>query len=114
MKTSSRKAKGRRLQQFLTQTFLKYDPEGGYKSTTMGESGTDVYDPLSRLPFTYVEAKNWESWPNLSEVVSMMEKKTKEGWACVFSRNHCRKPTVIIDFDTFETLLSAWFKKGLS
>ncbi len=69
MRTSSAKAKGRRLQQkvrdLILETFSELE-EDDVRSTSMGASGEDVLlSPLARKKFPFsVECKNVEAFGN--------------------------------------------------
>ena len=112
MTVKSRKAKGRRFQQIVRDKFLSLDPGGLYESTVMGEPGSDIKDPLTRLPWDYTECKNHESWPSLDDVADMMHRKKHDGtWVAIYGRNHCREPLVVLPFSTLGLMLVAWFKE---
>lgn len=115
MKTSSAKAKGRRLQQetaqriqehIESQTGLKLE-EGDVSCTIMGESGVDIkLSPLARKHFPYdVECKNVEKL-NIWSALAQAEANTKEGRKpmLVFKRNRSSVYVVVRADDFFQKL----------
>lgn len=93
MKTSSAKAKGKRLQNkvrdLILERFSQLEPDD-VRSTGMGQSGTDIQlSPLARKLFPYsIECKNQEKiniWASWRQAVA----NTKEGTRplLVFTRN---------------------------
>ena len=92
MKTSSAKAKGRRLQQkvrdLLLETFTELEPDD-IRSTSMGVSGEDLQlSPAARklIPFA-IECKNQEQlniWKSMEQAESNCEGLTP---LLVFKRN---------------------------
>ena len=112
MKSSSAKAKGRRLQdrvvRMLYDRFRSFQP-GDVKPAIMGESGVDVHlSPAARAAFPFaIETKNTERL-NVWEAIKQAEANAaKVGMnpLVVFSRN--RSGTyAVIEFDTLLTLLS--------
>lgn len=108
----SRKAKGRMYQQEIAK-FLTECGFQGLKSTIMGEAGTDIQDPFGLLPWNYTECKRYEKSPSLSEIVSVMEKKTHGGLWCFFSRQS-RKPTLaVVPLEVLQRMLSLFVRKGV-
>ena len=82
MRPRSAKAKGKRLQNKVTQLLQeKYSSvleDGDFKSTTMGEHGMDIQlSPAARKKFPFaVECKNQESlnvWKSLEQAESNCE-----------------------------------------
>ncbi len=109
MKTSSAKAKGRRLQQevraLLVEAFHQLLPDD-IRSTGMGQSGEDIQlSPLARqhIPFSF-ECKNQEKL-NIWQAISQAEDNAG-GYdpAVVFKRNRT-KTYVAIPLDTFVDLI---------
>lgn len=109
MKTSSAKAKGRRLQQkvasLLVESFKELQPDD-IRSTGMGQSGEDIQlSPLARtkIPFSF-ECKNQERL-NIWSAIEQAETNTSgHDPAIVFTRN--RTGTyVAIPLDTFVDLI---------
>lgn len=108
MTSRGRKAKGRVYQQEIV-TFLTNLGFSGLKSTTMGETGTDIQDPFSILPWNYTECKRHEKSPILADIVEMMEKKTgSNGWWCFFTRQSRKQSTVVMSMETLRHLLEAY------
>ena len=109
MKTSSAKAKGRRLQQevraLLVEAFHQLLPDD-IRSTAMGQSGEDLQmSPLARqhIPFSF-ECKNQEKL-NIWSAIKQAE-ANDQGYdpAVVFKRNRA-KTYVAIPFDAFVDLI---------
>lgn len=111
MKTSSAKAKGRRLQQYVRDLILQAFPvleDDDVRSTSMGASGEDLLlSPAARKLFPFsVECKNQEKisiWDSLAQC----EMNAKEGVSplLVFKRNHS-KTYACIELDTLIKLLT--------
>ena len=78
IKTSSAKAKGRRLQNFIRDLILEKFPwlgEGDVESTSMGSSGVDIpLSPLGRrtIPIS-IEAKKTKKHPAVAEMKQASE-----------------------------------------
>ena len=109
MKTSSAKAKGRRLQQevraLLVEAFHQLLPDD-IRSTAMGQSGEDLQmSPLARqhIPFSF-ECKNQEKL-NIWSAIKQAE-ANDQGYdpAVVFKRNRT-KTYVAIPFESFIELI---------
>ena len=105
MKPSSRKGKGRRLQNFLKEKLYNYFPtlrEGDVKTAVMGESGEDIIlSPAARdlIPFSF-ECKNQERlniWESLSQSEQNCDKYTP---AVVFKRNRS-KTYIALELEEF-------------
>lgn len=112
----SAKSKGRRLQHWICKqiselTGYEWGSSGEDKpieSRPMGQSGSDVRmeSQVRKLfPFS-VEAKNQEKW-NIPQWVEQAKENTIEGtdWILVVSRNHYKKPILIIDAEVFFSIL---------
>jgi len=101
MKTSSCKAKARRLQDFVVESIYKTFNqlrEGDVKPAIMGESGKDIkFSPAAEdiIPFD-IECKNQEKI-SIWEAIKQSEENTKEGRISllVFSRNRSKTYAVI-------------------
>ena len=110
MKTSSAKAKGRRLQQFVRDAIrVKYQlPESDVVSTPMSVPGLDIQlSAHARTVFNYgCECKNCESLSiyKVMEQCEMNAKKHHLKPLAVFSRNNTPKYAVI-RFEEFMRLL---------
>lgn len=112
MKTSSKKAKGRRLQQEVCEEFsritgLSWGEDQPIESRGMGQHGVDIRldkEALKLLPYS-TECKNQEKW-SVHEWIKQAKENQKEGtdWLLVCSRNRA-KPVVILDFYVFTALL---------
>ncbi len=109
MKTSSAKAKGRRLQQkvasLLVESFDELQPDD-IRSTGMGQSGEDIQlSPLARtkIPFSF-ECKNQERL-NIWSAIEQAESNASEyAPAIVFKRNRT-KTYVAIQIEDFINLI---------
>ncbi len=109
MKTSSKKGKGRRLQNFvrdrLLLSFPTLEPDD-VKAAIMGESGEDIkLSPAARkkIPYSF-ECKNQE---RLSIWESLKQAETNCNDRCpvlIFKRNHS-KTYAVIDIDKFMDLI---------
>ena len=110
---SSRKAKGRRLQQWVAQkiseiTGIKYGKDEMIASREMGQNGVDirlVEKAKILFPFS-VECKNTEKlnvWKAIDQARDNQMENTD--WLVVAKRNR-EKPIVIIDAERFFSLLS--------
>jgi len=108
MKTSSCKAKGRRLQKIVAESVstLLNIPCGKdelIQSREMGQSGVDVKligEALKRFPFS-IECKNQEKW-NIPAWIEQAKENTKEGtdWLLFVTKNYY-DPVVILDMNIF-------------
>ena len=109
MKTSSAKAKGRKLQQFIRDEILVYYPEltpDDVRSTSMGNGGEDVQlSPKARAVFPFsVEAKS------LARIACFRYYEqacanAKKGEPIVVMKENGSKPLVLMDFRAFMNLL---------
>lgn len=107
MKTSSAKAKGRRLQQQVVKDLQKHLNlgEADIKSTPMGTQGVDVWlssEAQKKFPFA-LECKNTERlniWAVLEQATANAG-DNKE--MIVFSKNRSPK-YVVLDWETFLTI----------
>ena len=109
MKTSSKKGKGRRLQNFVRDrllfSFPTLEPDD-VKAAIMGESGEDIkLSPAARkkIPYSF-ECKNQE---RLSIWESLKQAETNCNDRCpvlIFKRNHS-KTYAVIDIDKFMELI---------
>ena len=109
MKTSSAKAKGRRLQQWLRDEllglFTNLEPDD-VKSTGMGQGGEDVQlSPAARklIPLRF-ECKNVEKLNVWAAYEQACAHTGKGEPALIMKRNH-KSPLVVVD--------AAWFLKRL-
>lgn len=111
MKTSSAKAKGRRLQQAVVEDLRRLfnvdeglDQYDGYiQCTNMGASGVDVKlapNILEKFPFS-IECKNVEKW-SIPQWWKQAEANVKEGTSpmLIISKNR-HKTLVILEWDVF-------------
>ena len=112
MRTSSAKAKGRRLQQWIAEkisnlTGFQYGADCPIESRAMGQSGCDVRlerQVLDKFPFS-VEAKNVEKvslWASIDQAKANQIDGTD--WLLIIKRNH-RNPVAVMDCEAFFELL---------
>ena len=104
MKTSSAKAKGRKLQQWFAKTLVKYlnlDPED-LESRPMGSQGEDIImGKESRTKFPYsIECKNVERL-NVWDAYSQAEANCKTYEPLVVIKRNRSKPLVVVDAEHF-------------
>lgn len=111
MRSSSCKAKGRRLQTFIVEELYEAFPslrEGDLKSTSSGANGEDVQlSPAARalIPYSF-EAKNQERmniWAALEQSSSNSGQRTP---VVVIKKNHTA-PHAVIPWKLFLSLISA-------
>lgn len=110
MRPSSAKAKGRRLQQWVRDTLLKFAPSlqpDDIRSTSMGAGGEDLLlSPAARAVYPFsIECKNQEAlniWSALEQAEGNSEIFDYPGRVpvVVFKRNKS-KTYVALDFETF-------------
>lgn len=118
IKVSSRKGKGRSLQQFvctqisemLNIPYVQSDDESLIRSREMGQAGTDVVlrgEAQQRFPFN-VECKNTESL-NITSVVQQAEANRKDpyNWLIVHKRKILPDPVVIMSWPAFVALFKS-------
>lgn len=117
MKTSSCKAKGRRLQQFVAERISKllnlpWGPDELIRSREMGQSGTDISligEARDNFPYS-IETKNQENWSVHAWIKQAKANCTKDtDWLLVAKRNR-NAPVVMIDFDVFFNLYNELYK----
>jgi len=115
MKTSSCKAKGRKLQIFVCERIAKifdiiFDNQNEQceiHSREMGQKGTDIIlrgEVYEKFHFD-IECKNTEKL-NLYDTIEQAKSNTKEGrnWLIVHKKNKSH-PIVIMDWEAFENLI---------
>ena len=109
MKTASKKAKGRKLQNDVRDCLLQTFPEleqDDIRTAVMGESGEDIkLSPAAQrlIPYSF-ECKNQERlniWSSLSQAEENSNDRTP---VLVFKRNRS-KTYVAIDVDSFLNLI---------
>ena len=104
MKTSSAKAKGRRLQQWMRTTLIeKLDiHEEDIESRPMGSGGEDLIMARAareKFPFS-IECKNQESG-NVWKAMEQAEANAKTYTPIVVMKKNNEKPLVVIDAEVF-------------
>ena len=109
MKTSSKKGKGRRLQNFVSDRLLNSFPTlepDDVKAAIMGESGEDIkLSPAAKrkIPYSF-ECKNQERlsiWDSLKQAEENCEERTP---VLIFKRNRS-KTYAVIEIDSFLKLI---------
>ena len=100
MKTSSAKAKGRKLQQWVRDKLIyhfEFD-EDDIKSTSMGAGGEDVQmSPEARQYFRYsIECKNTER-VNVWKSYEQAESNAKNGEPLLIIKRNGHKPLAVLD-----------------
>lgn len=106
MKTSSGKAKGRLLQQFVRDLILKYNPSlepDDVKSTSMGAQGEDVQlSPAARkLVPVSIECKSYAAMAFYKWYDQAVSNNIKGCEPLVVAKANRRKPVVIVDAEWF-------------
>ena len=109
MKTSSKKGKGRRLQNYLKDKLYSFFPSlrnGDIKSAVMGESGEDIkLSPAAKdlIPYSF-ECKNQERlniWESLNQAEGNADERIP---VLVFKRNRT-KTYATIELEAFLKLI---------
>jgi len=109
MNTASRKAKGRRLQQYVRDKLLEYFPnltERDVKSTPMGVSGEDIWlseSANSIFPYS-IECKNHERINIWDAIKKTEQTNRREKGVLVFKRNKS-KVYCVLEFEEFLRLV---------
>ena len=111
MKTSSAKAKGRRLQQWFRDLLiekLNIHPED-IESRSMGAGGEDlIMARAARLKFPYsIEAKNVEKL-NVWEAYKQAQENSKDHEPIVVMKKNNHKPLVVVDAEHFVKIYKDW------
>ena len=111
MKTSSAKAKGRRLQQWFRDLLiekLNIHPED-IESRSMGAGGEDLIMAIAaRLKFPYsIEAKNVEKL-NVWEAYKQAKENSKDHEPIVVMKKNNHKPLVVVDAEHFVKIYKDW------
>ena len=105
MKTSSCKAKGRNLQNYVVNTLLISYPElesDDIKPAIMGESGEDIkLSPAAKkiIPYSF-ECKNVEKI-NIWSAIAQAESNCKDRTPVVIFKRNRSKIYAVIEFDKF-------------
>ena len=106
MKTSSAKAKGRKLQQLVRDMILKYSPSlelDDVKSTSMGAGGEDIQlSPAARRQYPVsIECKSRASYAFYKDYDQAVVNCPKGCEPMLVCRANHRKAVVIIDAEWF-------------
>ena len=109
IKTSSAKAKGRKLQQWVRDKILEYNPhlaEDDVKSTAMGQGGEDVQlSPAARkTPPISIECKARARFVGYSFFDQAVSNSYKNHPIVVVKADR-KKPLVMVDADYFFSVL---------
>lgn len=115
MRTSSAKAKGRRLQQWIRDKLLEMAPHlepDDVRSTSMGCGGTDIQlSPKARQTYPYdIECKNQEKL-NIWDALKQAESNARDIALVVFKRNRS-ETYVALKFEDFLKLTGRNRLKG--
>ena len=111
MKTRSKKAKGRRFQNWVRDELLKRFPkltDNDVVCAIMGERGGDIKlsDKAKKsIPFA-IECKNQEAFKKIYKDYSQAEYNSKKEEPIVFIKMNQQKPLVVLD--------ATYFLNGLS
>jgi hypothetical protein len=116
MRTSSCKAKGRRLQQEVRDSLLsvsKLHPDD-IRSTPMGSSGEDIMlSPAARAKFPWsIECKNVEKLSIWSAIEQARANAKQNVPVVVFTKNH-EEPQVAIPFEYFIRLYEFYLEHNI-
>ena len=106
MRTRSKKAKGRRLQNWVRDELLKRFPslnENDVVCAIMGEKGVDIKlsDKAKKsIPFA-IECKNQEKFKGIYKIFNQARSHNEEYEPLVFIKMNGKKPLVILDAESF-------------
>lgn len=109
MKTSSRKAKGRSLQDWVKRNLIKYldlNPSTVH-TAIMGQSGADVWLETSvknKFPFS-IECKNTERFKTIYDIIDQARTHS-DLTPLAFIKMNRKKPLVILDAEHFIRLVA--------
>ena len=109
MKTSSKKGKGRRLQNYVRNTLLeafKSLEEDDVKAAIMGESGEDIkLSPAAKRKIRYsFECKNVERL-NIWQAIEQAETNCEDRTPVVVIKRNRTNPYVVLDLNKFIKLI---------
>ena len=107
-KISSRKAKGRLLQNLIAKKIselldIPYGKDKDIQGREMGQSGTDIklYGKALELFRFSIECKNCEAWSVPAWIKQAQENKVDgTNWLLICKRNR-EQPVVVMDVDVF-------------
>lgn len=106
---ASRKARGRRHQQWVRDKILEYFPDltlDDVRSTSMGASGADIQlsaEAKEKCPIS-IECKNQEAFTNIYNAYDQAVTNSDRLTPVVVIKQNKKKPLVILDFDDFMTM----------
>jgi hypothetical protein len=115
LKTSSAKAKGRKLQQWVCQQIsdifgVPWGPDEQIASREMGQNGVDIRltGDIAKLFKWAIECKNQENWSVHQWIEQARTARDKDklncDWLVIAKRNH-QDPVAIIDAKVFFNLI---------
>lgn len=111
---AARKAKGRRLQQYVCKrlseiTGIPWGKDCDIESREMGQTGTDVKIrgyAKDLLPYS-IECKNQETWKVFDDLTQAKNNRLEgTDWLLFYKRNRV-KPVVMMDAELFFSMLDA-------
>lgn len=110
MKTASRKAKGRKLQQLVRDTILAAYPQlvpDDVRSTGMGQGGEDIMlSPAARQVFPFkIECKNDKRFKLVFDAYDQCKAHKASGEPIVVFKINREKPMIALDLNYFMELL---------
>ena len=118
MKTSSAKAKGRRLQDWVKNKLIQYLFLPGdtdlINTAIMGEGGADVkLTSVIQHKFPYaIECKNQEKYKGIYSILDQAKTHDKNLEPIAFIKMNSKKPLVVVDAEHFLTVHFIAFGKG--
>jgi len=111
MKTSSKKAKGRALQNWvvkqLNKCFGSDLEEGDIKGAIMGETGSDIkMSPKAKkiIPFKF-ECKNQEKYKSIYNAYEQVDLNKEIGESILVIKSNRKEPLAILNAETLFSLL---------
>lgn len=118
--TASRKQKGRKLQQFVRDSFIQMLKQFGVepddvKSTSMGAGGKDVtFSPFAQslVPLS-IECKSHKSFAVYNIYEQAENNASKDEVPLVVLKANNKKPLAVMDYDYFVGLLESDVKRSL-
>lgn len=113
MKTKSKKAKGRALQDWVRNNLvriIKLKPDA-VRSAIMGERGVDVklLTPYARRRFPFrVECKNQEKFKALYSDFNQAQAHSAPGEPLLIIKMNRKKPLAVLDAELFIRIINDW------
>jgi len=115
MKISSRKAKGRALQNWVVERLMVYFSflqEGDIKGAIMGETGSDIkMSPSAKniIPYKF-ECKNQERYKSIYTAYEQVDLNKEKGESILVIKSNRKEPLAIIKADKLFHLLQENYK----